>query len=108
LGFESIGEVFGPDLLLHSRSRKHGRYDADHQTCYNEKHERRQAEQELILNHTPFMLTRCSRDLTYRYASRDYGEMLGRSQEQIDGKSIIKVLGEKGFQTIRPHVEAAR
>ena len=77
--------------------------------------ERKQAEEalrakrgelELILNQTPFMLTRCSRDLHYRYVSRAYAEMIGRTPDQVAGKPILEIMGEEGFKTIRPHVEA--
>ena len=64
------------------------------------------AELELILTETPFMLTRCSRDLRYLYASRAYADMLGRTPDQVAGKPIVEVMGEEGFQAIRPHVEA--
>ena len=66
----------------------------------------KEAELELILTETPFMLTRCSRDLRYRYASRAYAKMLGRTPDQVAGKPIVEVMGEEGFQAIRPHVEA--
>jgi two-component system CheB/CheR fusion protein len=66
----------------------------------------KEAELELILNRTPFMLTRCSRDLRYLYASRPYAEMIGRTPDEVAGKPIIEIMGEEGFATIRPHVEA--
>ncbi|HET6437478.1 MAG TPA: PAS domain-containing protein [Anaeromyxobacter sp.] len=66
----------------------------------------REAELELILSGSPFMLTRCSRDLRYRYASRAYATMLGRTPAEIAGRPIVEVMGETGFRTILPHVEA--
>ena len=51
------------------------------------------------------MLTRCSRDLHYRYVSRAYAEMIGRTPDQVAGKPILEIMGEEGFETIRPHVE---
>lgn len=66
----------------------------------------KEAEIELILNRTPFMLTRCGRDLRYRYVSGAYAKMLGRTPEQIAGQPIVDVMGEEGFRTIQPHVEA--
>ncbi len=65
----------------------------------------KEAELELILTRTPFMLTRCSRDLHYRYVSRAYAEMIGRSPDQIAGKPILEIMGEEGFEAIRLHVE---
>jgi PAS domain S-box-containing protein len=69
-----------------------------------------QAEQELqqsqrLINDTPFMITRCSRDLRYLFVSRAYAQMLGRQPGDIQGRSIIEVMGEDGFATIRPYVE---
>jgi PAS domain S-box-containing protein len=52
------------------------------------------------------MLTRCSRDLHYRYASRAYAQMIGRTPDGVAGKPIVEIMGERGFETIRPHVEA--
>jgi PAS domain S-box-containing protein len=65
----------------------------------------RDHELELIINHTPFMFTRCSRDLRYRFVSRAYAEMIDRCVEEVAGKSIIEIMGEAGYETIRPYVE---
>ena len=51
------------------------------------------------------MLTRCSRDLRYQFVSRPYAEMLGRQPAEIAGKAIVEIMGEEGFETIRPYVE---
>jgi PAS domain S-box-containing protein len=66
----------------------------------------RQNELETILDSTPFLLTRCSRDLRYLYVSKACAAMLGRAREEIVGKPIIDVIGRDAFETIRPHVEA--
>jgi PAS domain S-box-containing protein len=66
----------------------------------------KEAELELMLNRTPFMLARCSRDLRYRYVSGAYAKMIGRTPDQIAGRPIIEVMGKQGLETIRPHVEA--
>jgi PAS domain S-box-containing protein len=65
----------------------------------------REAELEAIINRTPFMLTRCSRDLRYTFASQAYAAMIGRSPGEVAGKPIVEIMGEEGFTTIRPHVE---
>ncbi len=64
------------------------------------------AELEAVLNQTPHMFTRYSRDLTFRFASRAYADMLALSSEQIAGRPIVEVIGENGWRTIRPYVEA--
>src|SRR5437762_9054990 len=65
----------------------------------------KEAELEAIINRTPFMLTRCTRDLRYRFVSRAYAEMLGRPAEEINGKPIVEILGKKGLKEIWSHVE---
>ena len=65
----------------------------------------KEAELELIVTQTPFMLTRCSRDLRYRYVSRAYAKMVGQRPEQLAGKSIAEILGPEGMAAIRPYIE---
>ncbi|MEW6158887.1 MAG: PAS domain S-box protein, partial [Verrucomicrobiota bacterium] len=65
----------------------------------------REEELEAVINRTPFMLTRCSRDLKYRFVSRAYAEMIGWKPEEVVGKPIVQVMGEEGFRTILPFVQ---
>ena len=65
----------------------------------------KEGELETILNYTPFLLTRCSRDLRYLYVSKAYATMIGRAPDQVAGKPIIEIMGPQGFETIRPYVE---
>ena len=58
-----------------------------------------------LINETPFMLTRCSRDLRYLFVSRAYAAMLGRDPADIEGSPIVDIMGDEGFSTIRPHVD---
>ena len=53
------------------------------------------------------MLTRCSRDMRYRFVSESYAAMLGRRPEDLVGKSITENIGEEAFRTILPYVEKA-
>lgn len=59
-----------------------------------------------ILDHTPFLITHCSRDLQYLCVSKAYAEMIGRTPGEIAGKRIMDVMGSDGFETIGPRVEA--
>lgn len=63
-------------------------------------------ELEVIFRQTPVMLTRCSRDMRYRYVSRAYAKMLDRTPEQIAGKPIVEIIGEEAYQTILPYIKA--
>jgi PAS domain S-box-containing protein len=65
----------------------------------------KEAELESIIYRTPFMLVRLDRDLRYRFISHAYLTMTGRRPEQVVGKRLADVLGEKDFQAIRPHVD---
>jgi PAS domain S-box-containing protein len=65
----------------------------------------KEAELEAIINRTPFMLTRCSRDRRYRFVSLAYAKMLGRTPEEIAGRAIVEIIGEKGLRTISPYIE---
>ena len=60
---------------------------------------------ERLVNETPFMLTRCSRDLRYLFVSRAYAGMVGRDAAEIQGKPIVDIMGTAGFASIRPYVE---
>jgi len=64
----------------------------------------KEAELEQIVTQTPFMLTRCTRDLRYRYVSNAYAKMVGSTPEQIAGKPIIKIMGKEGLEAIRPYI----
>jgi PAS domain S-box-containing protein len=59
-----------------------------------------------VLANTPFMLTRCSSDLRYIFASEAYARMIGHTPEDVVGKKIVEVIGEMGFQTILPHIKS--
>jgi len=58
-----------------------------------------------VINRTPFMLVRCSRDLHYRFVSQAYAQLVGVRREEILGKTIAEAIGDKGFNTLRPHIE---
>jgi PAS domain S-box-containing protein len=65
----------------------------------------KELELQTIIDRTPFMLTRCSRELRDLFVSQSYGKMIGRRPEDVAGKPIIDIMGEEGFNTILPHVK---
>jgi PAS domain S-box-containing protein len=78
--------------------------------------ERKQAERALrasevqlrqLLDAVPTGITRCSRDLRYLSANQTYAAIAGLPVDKLIGRPIIDVLGEEGWQTIRPFVERA-
>jgi PAS domain S-box-containing protein len=64
-----------------------------------------EAELQSVINRTPFMLVRCSRDLRYRFVSQAYAGLIGRPRDAMIGKAIFEALGSAGFETLRPHIE---
>jgi len=62
-------------------------------------------ELDLVIQQTPFMLTRCSRDYRYRYVSKPYAKLVGSTPEKIAGKSIAEVVGPEAFASIRPYIK---
>jgi PAS domain S-box-containing protein len=65
----------------------------------------KETELELIITQTPFMLTRCTRDLRYRYVSRAYAKMVGRKPEEMADKPIAEIMGKEGLKTILPCIK---
>jgi PAS domain S-box-containing protein len=65
----------------------------------------RRAGIERMVDLSPFLLAACERELRYRFVSRAYAAMIGRSREEIEGKPIIEILGADGLSTIMPYVQ---
>jgi PAS domain S-box-containing protein len=64
-----------------------------------------EAELQSVINRTPFMLVRCSRDLRYRFVSDAYAHLLARARSDIVGKTISEQIGDNGLETLRPYIE---
>jgi two-component sensor histidine kinase/integral membrane sensor domain MASE1 len=73
-------------------------------TGYTYRAQAKEEELKAVLRGTPFMLTRCSRDLRFRFVSESYAAMLGRRPEDIVGKLLVDVIGKQAFGTIIPHI----
>jgi len=74
-------------------------YDITSRKLVEETLRTREAELALVINETPFMLTRCSRDLRYQFVSQTYAEMLGCQPADVAGKAIVDVIGQDAFET---------
>jgi PAS domain S-box-containing protein len=59
----------------------------------------------LIANHTPVILSRCSRDLRFVFANRACAEFLQVEQEKIAGKRFEEVVGKEAFAALSPYIE---
>lgn len=65
----------------------------------------REAELELIARMTPLALVRCDRNLVYRFINRAHAEQWGLQPEEMVGRRITDVMGEKAFAAFGPYVE---
>ena len=66
----------------------------------------RDAELDLVMNSTSFMLVRCDRDLRYLYVSPAYARKVGREPAAFVGQQIVEVVGERNLVVLRPHIDA--
>jgi len=60
---------------------------------------------QLVTDNMAAAVTRCSRDFRYVWVSRGYAKWMGSPAHRIMGKAIHEVVGEQGFQDIRPYIE---
>src|SRR6202050_2603824 len=93
---EAVGAFAAASPAPHAR--RQGRARAEQALRAHE------AELEAVINRTPFMLTRCSRDLRYRFVSQGCAEMLGRNPEDIVGRPIAEIVGEEAFKAMLPSI----
>jgi PAS domain S-box-containing protein len=64
-----------------------------------------EAELQSVINRTPFMLVRCSRDLRYRFVSEAYAHLIGRGRDEVIDKTIDEVIGARGLKTLQPYID---
>jgi PAS domain S-box-containing protein len=50
-------------------------------------------------------VARCSIDLRYLWVNRSYSAWLGLSPGEVAGRPILDVIGQEGYDSIRPHIE---
>ncbi|MEG4004612.1 PAS domain S-box protein [Microcoleus sp. Pol11C1] len=67
--------------------------------------QQREAELRLVTNAVPALITFVDSDQCYRFNNRAYEEWFGYPATEIYGKHLQKVLGETGYEGIRPYVE---
>ena len=65
-----------------------------------------EAELQLVINRTPFMLVRCGRDLRYLFVSEAYANLIARGRDEVIGKTIDEVIGPRGLRTLQPYITA--
>jgi PAS domain S-box-containing protein len=60
---------------------------------------------QVIMDCMAVPVTRCSRDFKYMWVSKACADWLGRSQEEINGRPIVEIIGRESFESLRPKFE---
>ncbi|MBV9217660.1 MAG: PAS domain S-box protein [Acidobacteria bacterium] len=63
----------------------------------------REAELKLVAEMTPLILTRVGRDLKYKFINRAGAAMFGLEPDQVIGRPIVEIMGEKAVAKIMPY-----
>src|SRR5579875_342737 len=59
----------------------------------------------IIADAMSLQITVCSRDLTYRWVSRETAGFIGRSPAELVGRKMVDVLGAPAMDALKPHIE---
>ena len=96
-----------PTSLLHDGAHVYQTaiVDLTHRERAEKALREKENELEQIITQTPFMLTRCTRDLCYRYVSHAYAKMLKSAPDELAGKPIVEIVGEEGMETLHPYIK---
>ena len=65
-----------------------------------------QAQLELIADTAPAYIVQCDAERRFTFVNRAYAERFGLSREQIVGRHLREVIGERGYAVLEPQVEA--
>lgn len=68
-----------------------------------------QSEQQLklVINAIPELIAYIDRDLTFQFNNKAYEKWFGRTREEIIGKKIWEVIGEKPYKIVKHYIEQA-
>ncbi|HEY9696264.1 MAG TPA: PAS domain S-box protein [Trichocoleus sp.] len=67
--------------------------------------QQREAELRLITNAVPVLISFIDVEQRYRFTNQMYEAWFGRPASQVEGKHLWEVIGEAGYEAIRPYVE---
>jgi diguanylate cyclase (GGDEF)-like protein/PAS domain S-box-containing protein len=95
---ENGGRVLGVYLFM---------LDVTESRRADEELRQRERDIRLISDNVPTMIAFVDAGLRYRYVNLRYARLFGRSPGEMIGLTVAEVIGEDGWRTVRPHVEAA-
>lgn len=58
-----------------------------------------------IINCVPALISYVDTDLTYRFLNKECEELFDCPPENLIGKKVIEVIGDKAFQKVLPHIQ---
>jgi PAS domain S-box-containing protein len=67
----------------------------------------RERHMRLVTDATPALISYVDSELKYQFNNKSYEQWFGRRREDIKGRHMRDVLGERAFAAIRPHIDAA-
>ena len=111
-----VEEITGPRQTKAERdaaaAREHAaRLDAEAQvrelTQAREALVEQQARLQVITDAVPALIALVGKDLRYRFANETYRSWFARPPEEVIGHTLLEVMGTKGYETVREHVERA-
>ncbi|MFE1747145.1 PAS domain S-box protein [Coleofasciculus sp. H7-2] len=118
--FSSNGKVLGIFVMYHPEARQPNQDELHLTTIATQiagiALERQQAEEalqhseeqlRLIADALPVLIAYINSDQCYHFNNRAYEQWFGKSQAEVTGQHIRKVLGESAYQAIQQYVEAA-
>jgi two-component system cell cycle sensor histidine kinase/response regulator CckA len=70
------------------------------------RHRHSKAELELIADTAPAYIVQCDADRRFTFVNRAYAERFGLTPDQVVGKFVWEVVGDRGYASIRPHIDA--
>jgi PAS domain S-box-containing protein len=60
---------------------------------------------QMIIDSLPALISFVDTEQRYRFVSRSYQEWFGVPSQQVVGKTLTEVLGERAMKELRPHIE---
>ncbi len=82
-------------------------FDITQQKRLEEALRKSENEMRIVTNNVPALIAYVDKEQVYRFTNRGYQESVRHSQEEIQGKTIKEILGEKGYEMIQHHIEQA-
>lgn len=82
-------------------------YEVTSQVIAHKKVEESERQLQLMADAMPLLISYVDRELRYRFNNHAYEKWFGKTKNEIHGRKMVDVLGEKAFASIKPKIEQA-